>query len=75
MPTYEYFCNKCERTFEVFASLKDREKGLRPNCTSCGGDDVRKAISSINLGGGLVKAGTSCAPSSCSTCASKSTCK
>jgi putative FmdB family regulatory protein len=23
MPTYEYFCEKCEQTFEVFQSMKD----------------------------------------------------
>ena len=24
MPTYEYVCSKCEKTFEVFQSMKDK---------------------------------------------------
>ena len=75
MPTYEYTCNKCEITFEVFASLKEREAGLQPTCETCGSNDVRKAISAPNLGGGLSKGSASCSKSSCSGCGSKGTCK
>ena len=75
MPTYEYTCNKCDITFEVFASLKEREAGLNPACVTCGSTDVRKAISALNLGGGVSKGSASCSKSSCSTCGSKSSCK
>ncbi|MBD29150.1 MAG: FmdB family transcriptional regulator [Rickettsiales bacterium] len=36
MPTYEYYCEKCEQTFEVFQSMKDR-KLKKCQDKNCGG--------------------------------------
>jgi putative FmdB family regulatory protein len=47
MPTYEYECLGCGRTFERFQSINDEP--LR-ECSDCG-DSVRRLIST---GGGLV---------------------
>jgi len=32
MPTYEYECQKCGHTFEVFQSIKDAPKKICPQC-------------------------------------------
>ena len=32
MPTYEYECQKCGRSFEVFQSIKDAPKRTCPQC-------------------------------------------
>jgi putative FmdB family regulatory protein len=32
MPTYEYECQKCGHTFEVFQSIKDAPKKSCPKC-------------------------------------------
>ena len=42
MPTYEYRCNNCEKTFEVFKSIKDETV---PSCPYCGSNDVIRLIS------------------------------
>jgi len=36
MPTYEYFCQACERKFDVNATVQEKEKGLRVDCPNCG---------------------------------------
>ena len=34
MPTYTYFCDKCQKQFELFAYIKDYNP--IPNCAHCG---------------------------------------
>lgn len=36
MPIYEYFCQGCDKKFEIKASMSDKEKGLKTNCPACG---------------------------------------
>jgi putative FmdB family regulatory protein len=33
MPTYTYFCNKCDKDFELFYSIKDYDSN--PKCLHC----------------------------------------
>lgn len=51
MPTYEYECEKCGYTFEVFQSITD--KPLK-DCPKCGGK-LRRLIGS---GGGIIFRGS-----------------
>jgi putative FmdB family regulatory protein len=41
MPTYEYKCKKCKRSFEVFQSIKDEPLSICPEC----GGFVRRILS------------------------------
>lgn len=40
MPTYEYECKFCKKTFEVFQSMSDAPIRVCPNC----GKEVRRLI-------------------------------
>ncbi|MBN1405927.1 MAG: zinc ribbon domain-containing protein [Candidatus Omnitrophica bacterium] len=51
MPTYEYRCDKCKKTFEVFQSIKAKPINKCPACSS----PVRKLISA---GGGILFKGS-----------------
>ncbi|MBP7948832.1 MAG: zinc ribbon domain-containing protein [Verrucomicrobiales bacterium] len=53
MPTYDYVCEKCEKEFEVFQSMKDPHL---KKCVdkSCGGKVSRK----IGTGAGIVFKGS-----------------
>lgn len=46
MPTYEFICEDCGQRFEVFATFRQKEQGLRPLCPECGSQRVKQAISS-----------------------------
>ena len=46
MPTYEYRCNACGNTFEVFKSIKDETV---PECPKCGSNDVTRLISATSF--------------------------
>ena len=35
MPVYDYQCQVCGNTFEVFATFKQKEAGLQPECPLC----------------------------------------
>jgi len=35
MPTYDFQCNHCQKTFEVRASFQEKEQGLKPMCPTC----------------------------------------
>jgi putative FmdB family regulatory protein len=41
MPTYEYKCKECKRSFEVFQSIKDEPLSVCPEC----GGFVRRVLS------------------------------
>lgn len=50
MPIYDYKCNECNETFEVFVrTLKEESK-----CPHCEGADLSKLVS---LGGFVLKGG------------------
>jgi len=35
MPLYDYRCTVCDEVFEIRASIKEKEAGLRPECPKC----------------------------------------
>ncbi|MBN2189438.1 MAG: zinc ribbon domain-containing protein [Chitinispirillaceae bacterium] len=51
MPTYEYKCEKCGKTFERFQSMTDAPLSA---CPSCGGNVKRL----IGTGGGFILKGS-----------------
>jgi putative FmdB family regulatory protein len=80
MPTYEYECRSCGKSFEAFQSMSDAPLSECPSC----GKQVRRVI---NGGTGIIfkgsgfyvndsrKAGAPAAPSpACDSCKSSSTC-
>lgn len=52
MPTYDYKCENCNETFEIFQSIKDAPVKL---CPSCGHETLKKMVS---LPAGLIFKGT-----------------
>ena len=52
MPTYEYHCTDCGSKFEVRASMKEKEKGLKPVCPTCGSKTALAVPSTVAIGSG-----------------------
>ena len=46
MPTYEFVCEKCNKTFALTMSLADYEK-KKIKCPKCGKGKVKQLISSF----------------------------
>lgn len=36
MPTYDYVCQDCNRSFAIQVSIAEYAQGLRPTCPHCG---------------------------------------
>jgi putative FmdB family regulatory protein len=49
MPLYEYKCTACAETFEIIASLAERDE--KAVCPACGGHDTARLYSPITLAG------------------------
>jgi len=49
MPLYEYRCTACGETFEIIASLAERDE--KAVCPACGGHDTARVFSPITLAG------------------------
>ena len=63
MPTYVYTCEDCENTFEITASIKEKEAGLQPKCPQCFSDHSRQLITaSFNIRGGNGNVTSGCNP-------------
>jgi putative FmdB family regulatory protein len=54
MPYYDYRCTECGAVFEVRASIKEMEAGLKVECPQCHAGEVRQVITA-----GLVIHGSS----------------
>ena len=46
MPTYEFVCEKCNKTFTLTVAISDYEK-KKMKCPKCGGKKVKQLISSF----------------------------
>ncbi|WP_366917439.1 zinc ribbon domain-containing protein [uncultured Chloroflexus sp.] len=46
MPLYDYQCQDCQKTFEVRATLKEKEAGLQPQCPHCHSLQTRQLLTS-----------------------------
>ena len=49
MPLYEYRCTACGETFEIIASLAERD--AKAVCSACGAPDPARIFSPITLAG------------------------
>lgn len=47
MPTYDYQCQNCGQIFEVFATFKQKEAGLQPECPECHSTETQQAFRSV----------------------------
>ena len=46
MPTYEFYCHKCKKPFNVIISISEYEK-KKYECPRCKGKNVKQLISSF----------------------------
>lgn len=46
MPLYDYQCQQCETVFEVRATFKEKEAGLKPECPHCQSKKTRQLLTS-----------------------------
>ncbi len=44
MPVYDFQCEQCDEAFEVRASIREKEAGLKPECPKCHGRRARQVI-------------------------------
>ena len=49
MPLYDYQCQDCQAVFEVRATFKEKEEGLKPECPQCQSKQTRQLLTSSLL--------------------------
>jgi putative FmdB family regulatory protein len=51
MPTYEFLCEKCHKTFDVVWSLAEYDKRIKEKhkCPSCGSTRVVRTLSMVQV--------------------------
>lgn len=64
MPLYDYLCDLCLTTFEVRATFKEKELGLKPVCPNCQNPETRQVLSA----GLLIRSGSNDTASQSSFC-------
>ncbi len=62
MPTYEYICHDCEKTFEALRSMKEADSPIA--CSVCNSLQTERKLSVCNFNGGH-ESGYSSSSSSC----------
>lgn len=74
MPTYEYACSECQNKFDVYATLAEKEKGLKPECPNCHSKKTIQVFGSFAIGNGskdgfnpssMPGCGPGCGPGTC----------
>lgn len=48
MPTYQYHCLSCKKSFEVVMSIRDYEKG-KVKCPNCGKRRVEQQVTGFTV--------------------------
>ena len=62
MPIYEYYCDDCEKPFDVF--VRSVNPSVKLVCPDCGGEHVEKqATAARAVGLGTTSTAAACAPS------------
>ena len=46
MPTYDYACEACKKSFSIVLTMADHEK-KKPACPKCGSHRVKQKVSSF----------------------------
>ncbi|MFZ5944435.1 MAG: FmdB family zinc ribbon protein [Bacillota bacterium] len=66
MPTYDFKCKECAKSFTVQTSIKDKGK---VSCPACGTKEIQQKFNRVNLGGvSGGNAGSACTSGSCGSC-------
>lgn len=73
MPIYAFQCGDCQTVFDVRASFKDKELGLKPACPKCKGLKTHQVITAgmfVHTGGRVGESviRSSCGPNTGSGC-------
>ena len=50
MPIYEFNCESCDHTFEVFSNMNDRDKPLSDPCPECSKKTVQRSVGMFQAG-------------------------
>ena len=46
MPTYDFYCEKCDKSFTIIISISDYEK-KKFNCPKCKGKKLKQRVTSF----------------------------
>jgi putative FmdB family regulatory protein len=65
MPTYDYQCQECGCVFEVFATFKQKEAGIQPECPECHSDNTEQTFRSMTFIRSSDSSGDNRAPMAC----------
>ena len=70
MPAYEYYCDNCRNSFEIWGSVEEYSQGLIKSCPFCGSKKFEQKLSAQIMKGGKTGSGGSscCGPNSGSGC-------
>ncbi len=49
MPTYEYQCNDCKKSFTVYVTVAEHEKNPKPACEHCKSKKVIQQFSGVSV--------------------------
>jgi putative FmdB family regulatory protein len=49
MPTYEYICKDCKKTFTIVMTISEHEENPRPACQHCGSKEVEAHFSDVRV--------------------------
>ncbi len=62
MPTYEYVCTECGERIEIYATIAEKEKGLKVSCPKCGSKKVAQIFGNFMVMGSSKNSGPVCGP-------------
>ena len=65
MPLFEYKCASCQAVSEVLVGVGTSDVSERLECEQCGGTDLAKLLSRINIGRSLAAFSAPCGESEC----------
>jgi len=51
VPIYEYICTECQEKSEIFATLSEKEKGLKVLCPKCGSQKTVRVFGNFTVMG------------------------
>ncbi|MGD0337721.1 MAG: zinc ribbon domain-containing protein [Bacteroidota bacterium] len=49
MPTYDYHCSDCDKSFNVILSITEHEKTPPLVCPECGSKKIRQVFSGVTV--------------------------
>lgn len=49
MPTYEYLCGDCKKTFTLVRRLSEHDSDPHPKCQHCGSRNVEQMLPTVTV--------------------------